>query len=138
MFFLIANCAFEIQENLPKAVKEFFGQHPFLEKEVTEINDLIKKRKPSNLLEILSLYFPYDMEDSSSEEIEIVQKKLENGNTGVFYLHHNIPDDAIQAVKVFLELDRQAPHHWKVVSIKTHWRCWRSEKTDEWGISDCP
>ena len=84
---------------------------PFLEKEVTEINDLIKKQKPSNLLEILSLYFPYDTEDGGSEEIEIVQRKLENGNIGVFYLHHNIPDDAIQAVKVFLELDRQAPKH---------------------------
>ncbi len=63
LFFLIANCAFDIQENLPKAVKEFFGQYPFLEKEVTEINDLIKKRKPSNLLEVLSLYFLFQMEN---------------------------------------------------------------------------
>ena len=121
-----------------KEIKMFFGQGTFMEKEVIEINAAIKKQKPSNLLAVLALYFPLDVENEGFEEIKMTQKKLENGNTGVFYVHHNLPDDALKAVKVFLELERQHQYNWKVVSIKTHWQCWRSEKADEWGISDCP
>ena len=121
-----------------KEIKMFFGKGPFMEKEVIEINAAIKKQKPSNLLAVLALYFPLDVENEGFEEIKMTQKKLENGNTGVFYVHHNLPDDALKAVKVFLELERQHQYNWKVVSIKTRCQCWRSEKADEWGISDCP
>ena len=92
-----------------------------MEKEVIEINNAIKKQKPSNLLAVLALYFPLDLEKKGFEEIKITWKKLENGNTGVFYVHHNLPDDSPKAVKVFLELKRQHQYNWKVVSIKTHW-----------------
>jgi hypothetical protein len=67
-----------------KEIKMFFGQGPFMEKEVIEINAAIKKQKPSNLLAVLALYFPLDVENEGFEEIKMTQKKLENGNTGVF------------------------------------------------------
>ena len=108
-----------------------------MEKEVIEINAAIKKQKPSNLLAVLALYFPLDLEKEGFEVTKITQKKFENGNTRVFNVHHNLPDDALKAVKVFLELERHHQHNWKVVSIKTLWQCWRSQKTYEWGISDC-
>ena len=65
-----------------------------------------KNKKPSNLLAVLAFYFPLDVEKEGFEKIKITQKKLENGNTGVFFVHHNLPDDALKAVKVFLELER--------------------------------
>ena len=94
-----------------KEIKMFFGQGPFMEKEVIEINAAIKKQKPTNLLAVLALYFPLDVEKESFEEIKITQKKLENGNTGVFYVHLNLPDEALKAVKVFLELERHHQHN---------------------------
>jgi hypothetical protein len=94
-----------------KEIKMFFGQGPFMEKEVIEINAAIKKQKPTNLLAVLALYFPLDVEKESFEEIKITQKKLENGNTGVFYVHLNLPDDALKVVKMFLELERHHQHN---------------------------
>jgi hypothetical protein len=96
----------------------FFGQGPFMEKEVIEINASIKKQKPSNLMAVLALYFPLDVEKEGFEKIKITQKKFENGNTGVFFVYHNLPDDALKAVKVFLELERQHQYNWKVFPSK--------------------
>ena len=89
-----------------------------MEKEVIEINASIKKQKPSNLMGVLALYFPLDVEKEGFEKIKITQKKFENVNTGVFFVHHNLPDDALKAVKVFLELERQHQYNWKVVPSK--------------------
>jgi hypothetical protein len=89
----------------------FFGQGPFMEKKVIEINAAIKKQKPTNLLAVLARYFSLDVEKEGFEEIKITQKKLENRNTGVFYVHLNLPDDALKAVKVFLELERHHQHN---------------------------
>jgi hypothetical protein len=67
-----------------KEIKMFFGQGPFMEKKVIEINAAIKKQKPTNLLAVLARYFSLDVEKEGFEEIKITQKKLENRNTGVF------------------------------------------------------
>ena len=50
---------------------------------------------------VLALYFPLDVEKEGFEKIKITQKKFENENTGVFFVHHNLPDDALKAVKGF-------------------------------------
>ena len=41
----------------------FFGQGPFMKKEVIEIDAAIKKQKPSNLLAFLALYFPLNVKN---------------------------------------------------------------------------
>jgi hypothetical protein len=42
-----------------KEIKMFFGQGPFMEKEVIEINVTIKKQKPSNRSGRLGILFPF-------------------------------------------------------------------------------
>ena len=67
-----------------KEIKMFFGQGPFMEKEVIEINAAIKKQKPSNLLAVLALYFALDVENEGFEEIKMTQKSSKTETQGSF------------------------------------------------------
>lgn len=132
---------FSQPNEVPKEAQLFFGKDPFKVHSIDRItiNKQIKKRDSLKLMEILSLYFPLEIGWEGKEQIEIRQKIMENGNIGIFYSHHNIPDDALKARQVMMELKSNGHLCWEVISIRSNWQCWRSnDHITKWGIAPCP
>ena len=124
-----------------KEAQLFFGKYPFKVHSIDRIalNEQIKERDSLKLMKILSLYFPLEIGWEGKEQIEIRQKIMENGNIGIFYSHHNIPDDALKAHQVMMELKSNGYLCWEVISIRSNWQCRRSnEQISKWGIAPCP
>ncbi len=126
------------------------------EKDNIQINTTIKKEKFEKLnseeinkklegksenlsaQDVMKLYYPNKLEETEegNEKIEISEKKLENGNSLVTLIHDNFLDDSQGGQKYIMEL-KNTNDKWKIISIKTNWRCYNGRGHTDWGIEVC-
>lgn len=101
-----------------------------------ELNRQIIQNTNLTPKDIMKLHYAHVELGEGNEKIVIAEDTLTNGNILITLTHENIPDDAIKAEKRIMELQREGTH-WKIISLKRNWKCWRNESPDNWGVTHC-
>jgi hypothetical protein len=105
----------------------------------SEINKQISTISPAPQPdEIIMLYAHVDKEVVfEGQNLEVSNNDLAHGWLETTLIHSNIPDDAIKARKVIMQVRPYNDSLWSVHSIREQYQCWPGRGHEEWSKEFC-
>lgn len=138
---LFASCKHDVaittpEENTTNVTEKELLKEIYEDVSFEELNHQLIKDTQLTPKDIMKLHYAHVELGEGNEKIVIAEDTLTNGNILITLTHENIPDDAIKAEKRIMELQKEDTH-WKIISLKKNWKCWRNEDSSSWGVTRC-
>ncbi len=97
-----------------------------------KINNQVDIKTP---IQLIKNYYDYPI-DENDPNISISTENLGNDISKIIFIQDRLEDDSLKAIKMIMTAQLKNKQ-WKVLEIKSNWKCWEGRGHTNWDIQWC-